>query len=400
MATITPYQKDGKTVAYRFRVCVGRDENGKQIVLSTTWNVPDGLTPSKAKRAAQSASRLWERNAKEEYKNGTSKPERSQLPKPAQTGTDFVDFIETQWFPLCIDNGERKPKTISFYGSTKRNIIAYFNGHTLQKITSIQIQKFLMYLRKEKGFAPQNVHHHYRTLNMIFSFAAKQEVIQKNPMENVDAPKLPRNKVDALSQEDAAAFFTAINTCPLEFRCMLHQLITTGLRRGECVGLKWRDIDEARSILRIERNVTYTAQCGMVVSTPKTSTSSRVVPVMVSTLSLLRRLKHQRQSENPTAILEDSFIFPSEASIFSPRNPDAVTRRVKRFMKQHNLPDLSPHDLRHSCATLLLSSGADIKSVQEILGHANASTTLNFYVKSDLQQMKSATDKFASAFNL
>jgi integrase len=135
-------------------------------------------------------------------------------------------------------------------------------------------------------------------------------------------------------------------------------------------------------------------------NTPKTSTSSRVVPIMVSTLSLLRRLKHQRQSENPTAILEDSFIFPSEASIFSPRNPDAVTRRVKRFMKQHNLPDLSPHDLRHSCATLLLSSGADIKSVQEILGHANASTTLNFYVKSDLQQMKSATDKFASAFNL
>ena len=118
MATITPYQKDGKTIAYRFRVCVGRDENGKQIVLSTTWNVPDGLTPSKAKRAAQSASRLWERNAKEEYKNGTSKPERSQLPKPTQTGTDFVDFIETQWFPLCIDNGERKPKTISFYGST------------------------------------------------------------------------------------------------------------------------------------------------------------------------------------------------------------------------------------------------------------------------------------------
>ena len=93
-------------------------------------------------------------------------------------------------------------------------------------------------------------------------------------------------------------------------------------------------------------------------------------------------------------------MFPSDADIFVPRNPDAVTRRVKRFMKNSGLPDMSPHDLRHSCATLLLSSGADIKSVQEILGHANASTTLNFYVKSDFKQMQSASAKFAAAFNL
>ena len=69
-------------------------------------------------------------------------------------------------------------------------------------------------------------------------------------------------------------------------------------------------------------------------------------------------------------------------------------------MMNNDFPYLSPHDLLHSCATLLLSQGADIKSVKEILGHADASTTLNFYVKADLQQMKSATEKYAAAFNL
>ena len=67
-------------------------------------------------------------------------------------------------------------------------------------------------------------------------------------------------------------------------------------------------------------------------------------------------------------------------------------------MAQNNLPDMSPHDLRHSCATLLLQSGADIKSVQDILGHANANTTLNFYVRSDLQQMQAAVNKLAHTF--
>jgi len=251
-----------------------------------------------------------------------------------------------------------------------------------------------------KPLSPKSIRHQYVTLNVIFEYAEKQEMIAKNPMEKVDAPKKDKKPVDALTQEQAEQFFKLLPSCALDFRCILQLLITTGMRRGECIGLKWGDVDETACAIKVERNVTYTPQGGIIVSTPKTSNSVRTIPIMPTTLQLLQQLKRQTQRENPGTILESAFVFPGAEDIFSPRDPSSITRRVKRFMKSNGLPDLSPHDLRHSCATLLLSQGADIKSVQEILGHADASTTLNFYVKADLRQMQAATDKLAAAFNL
>lgn len=400
MAAITPNFKDGKIFSYRFRACVGRDKNNRQVFRTMTWKVPRGLTTNKADKAARKAAEEWEQREKEEYEKDILEPERAKAREIANGKTDFVRFTMEEWFPICIDNGEHKPKTIAFYNDTTKNIVEYFKGKTVQTITATDIQKFIISLRTERGFTPQYVHHHYRTINMIFAFAMKQEIILKNPMDKVDKPRLQKHKVDALSEEEAKKFFAALNNCPLDFRCMLHLLITTGIRRGECIGLKWRDIDEARSLIRIERNVTYTKKSGIVVSSPKTAASMRVIPIMASTLAMLNSLKRQMQRENPNMIIADSFIFPGEASIFSPRDPAAVTQRVKRFMKSNGLPDMSPHDLRHSCATLLISSGADIKSVQEILGHTNASTTLNFYVGTNLERMKEATRKLGDSFGL
>ena len=400
MASIIPKEKDGKIVSYKFKSCVGRDDCGKQVFRCMTWKVPAGLSPSKAAKAAEKAAAAWEQETKSEYEKDLQDAERARQREIAKCKTDFVYFVKKVWFSICIEDGEHKPKTVSFYNDTTKNITAYFEGSKLQKITLVEIQKFLIFLRTENGFSPRNVHHHYRTLNMIFAYAVRQDILLKNPMDKVDPPKLVRKEIDALSQEQAADFFREIHDCPLDFRCLLTLLITTGLRRGECVGLQWRDIDEQGLLLRVQRNVIYTAKTGIVVNTPKTAKSRRSVPIMESTLRLLLLLRQQRQRECPGMEIEDSFIFPGEKGIYDPKDPNAVTRRVKRFMAAHGLPDLSPHDLRHSCATLLLSSGADIKSVQEILGHTNANTTLNFYIRSDIQQMKAATDKFANAFGL
>ena len=306
------------------------------------------------------------------------------------------------WFPLRVCDGEHKHTTVEFYRNITNKIAEYFKGAILQQITSLQIQKYIIYLRTEyrskqgKPVSDKTIRHHYCMLTLVFGFAEEQELINKNPMDKVECPKLAKKKVDALTQEQAKQFFSLLPSAPLEFRCMLYLFITTGLRRGELLGLQWGDIDFENLTIEIKRNVTYTKRNGIVVDTPKTENSERTIPILPALAELLKRYKLQYHPFSKS----NAFVFPSDKGNTLPRDPNAITRKVKNFMKRNGLPDLSPHDLRHSCATLLLSNGADIKSVQEILGHTDASTTLNFYVRADMRNMQTATNKLAAAFGL
>ena len=406
MATIRENKSKGKVISYQFILFLGRDEQGKQMRKYLTWTPPDGLTPAKQRRAAEQAAKQWEKRIREDPRDKQEETKNAEYTAAPERKDDFVSFVNDTWFALFICNGDRKETTTVFYADIASYITKYFAGAVLQEITPIQIQAYLKFLRTDrerrtgKQLSPSYLRHHYGTLRNIFGYAEQNDFLTKNPMDRVPAPKKPKKPVDALTKEEAALFLTKLEDRPLDFRCMMYILLTTGLRRGECVGLKWKDVDEKNSILHVERGVAYTSKTGIVVSTPKTARSIRVIPLVPTTLRLLLELKAQRREEHPKTNLNEAFIFHSDTDIFFPKDPNAVTRRVKRFMKNSGLPDLSPHDLRHSCATLLLSQGADIKSVQEILGHSDASTTLNFYVKSNIQQMKSATDKLSAAFNL
>lgn len=408
MASVYPSNKNGKVVSYKFKTCVGRDEQKKQVIRCTTWIPPQDLTPAKMQRAAERAAEDWEEEVRTEYQKEQEAKEQGiayALP-PEKRRDDFVSFVNQTWLPLQIENGNHKPATVFFYQRNAKMIVDYFQGTILQNITPMDIERFLVYLRTDykskfnKPLAPKTTHHIYATLCLIFAYAEKQQIIAKNPMSKVPAPKKEKKPVDALTEEQAQDFFAAVNKCEIDFKCLLYLLITTGIRRGECVGLKWSDVDEKNSAITIQRGVSYTPESGIVISTPKTANSIRTIPLVPTTLLLLREWKATVQKDHPDTILTDAFIFPSKNDLFAARDPNSVTRRVKRFMGRNGLPDLSPHDLRHSCATLLLAQGADIKSVQNILGHADASTTLNFYVKSDLKQMRAATEKYAAAFNL
>ena len=399
MAAIQEKIKDGKLISCKFKACLGRCENGKQIFRCMTWYPPDNLTLAKARKSTQMAADTWESEIKRIYL-------QEQGAVSNMASYPFDRFVNEVWIPQCLRDGTHRPKSIDFYMGLLRLALLHFQNIPLNEITGIKVNEYLVWLRsgyrtaRGKPLAEKTVKHHYGLLLLIFNYAERQDILVSNPMKKIDAPKVSKKPVDALSPNETTAFLSALSTCSLDFRCMLQVLITTGVRRGECLGFQWRDIDYNEKTIHVERSVTYTSESGIIVDAPKTPKSIRTIPIMESTISLLNELRQQIKSKYPNSTLDYAYLFGSPTDSFVPRDPNAVTKRLKRFIKATGLPDVSPHDLRHTCASLLLSSGADIKSVQEILGHTDASTTLNFYVKSDMNQMRTATDKFASAFNL
>ena len=414
MAQIQEKVKNGKIVSFKIKVFLGRDDNGKQIFRCKTWKPPTGMTASKSRKEAERVAVLWEMELtappppepKPKRERKKKEPVADAQEGPKVHKITFDEFVEDVWLPLCVRDGSHRPATVAMYTNILKVILPQFEDVPLQEITGIRISQYLRWLRNEyrkpdgKPLSEKSIKHHYNILGLIFGYAEKQDIIEKNPMKKVDPPKVSKKSVDALSDDEAVRFFNALLTCDLEFRCMLQVFITTGLRRGECIGLQWQDIDFQKQTLTVNRSVTYTPECGIVVAPPKTAHSIRTIPVVGSTLGLLKQLQKQQEREHPATILNCAYVFPRPGDPFEARDPSAITRHMKRFIKSAGLPDVSPHDLRHTCASLLLSSGADIKSVQEILGHADASTTLNFYVKADLSQMRVATDKYAKAFGL
>lgn len=404
MASIKEKRNNEGNLVFYFSCCIGRTDDGAQIRKYKTWHPPKGTTPARARKMAEGEAMEWEKAIR--VGQGSPAAPRCDAQGSTEEKVDFKSFVENTSFPLQVKGQGRKPKTIAFYESSVKIISSYFEGRFLQDITSSDIECFLLYLRTEyksrygKPLAPKSVHHQYNTLNLIFSYAEDLERIQKNPMKKVHSPKKEKKPVEAINIEEASRIFHILADYPLDFQCMVYLLLTTGLRRGELAGLQWQDFNSMDNTLFVRRNVSYTPRTGLTVGTPKTANGIRTIPISPKVARLLLLYKMEMLTKKHIKTIDNAFIFPSASDAHTPRLPDSITTRMKRFTQRHGLSSFSPQDLRHSCATFLLSSGADIKSVQNILGHADASTTLDFYVRADLRTMRNATDKLGCALGL
>lgn len=282
-----------------------------------------------------------------------------------------------------------RPSTVYGYKSTVYNHIRPALGSKqIRSITRNDIQKFYNALKKKKSrkhvhgerkeLSDSTIRSIHMLLHEIMDAAVRARLISKNPTNGTTIPKNNYPPKEILNEEQLDSFMEAIRDEPLWYDFFYTEM-TTGLRLGEICGLKWIDLEETTGKLKVRRSIHIAPGGALEVGETKTEKGTRSILLPPSTLHLLKERRR-------TAITE--WIFPSLLAPEKPTAPNAAYHRLKVILKSAGLPDIRFHDLRHTFATHALTSGVDAKTLSGILGHTNASFTLDTYthVTNDMQK--------------
>lgn len=298
----------------------------------------------------------------------------------------FSSYL-VQWMEIA--RSTLKPNTAAGYASMIQNPIApYFQqrGITLGGLQAVDIQMF--YTSQLKRVSANTVIHYHAIIHRALKYAVKTDLIDVNPADKVERPRKDRFTASFYDGNEVNRLFQAARGTPLELPVMLAAFY--GLRRSEVVGLKWDAIDFENKTIAIRHTVTVCAEKGrrieVAADTTKTASSRRTLPLVPAFQTKLAALKEQQEKNR--ILCGRSYCTDYLGYVLV----DAMGNRLKLsyistafpvLLKRNGLRPIRFHDLRHSCASLLLKNGVPMKQIQEWLGHSDFSTTANIYAHLD-----------------
>ena len=286
-----------------------------------------------------------------------------------------------------------KENTIKGYRSQIDHQIKPFIGHKqLASLTTADIQKFYNKIKKEGRVHPHPIHGHVLSDSMVrkihmmlheaMEVAVRERYIVRNPTDNTTIPKKTTTEKQVLDDSQLNRFLEAIQGEPY-WHDFFYVEVMTGLRRGEICGIKWSDIDFNEETLCIKRSVSTKEGGGVSIGETKTDAGARTIIMPPSVATLLGEKRSDAINE---------WVFPHYTNPSDPLHPSSAYKKLKTILKRLELPLLRFHDLRHTFATQATDGGVDPKTLAGILGHTDASFTLDTYthVTSDMQRGASA----------
>jgi integrase len=211
-------------------------------------------------------------------------------------------------------------------------------------------------------------------------------------------PRQKRYEYNTLTREQAQKLMEQVGGHRLEGLLIL--AITTAMRRGELVALRWRDVHLQESYLQVRHSARYAARYGLQITEPKTEAGRRKTMLTPFLIEVLRQHRTHQEAERRAAGAawkEHDLVFCRPDGTYL--NPNHPLLWLQRLLKKAGLPKMRFHDLRHSAATLLLAMGVHIKVVQELLGHSNITTTLNIYSHVLPSLHQDAMDRLSNLFD-
>ena len=375
--------KDGR-VFYEISVSRGRGKSR----LTRRWYPPEGWSRKAIERELAAVAAEFERqsDAGEVISRAEQKDREAQAAAEAAKILTFRQYGERAFMPSKTVTMSENSRS-NYQGYLDKKIYPALGDLKLPEITPAQITALLLDIQAE-GKAHSTVIKVYTILHSFFKMAYLGDMIERNPMDKVERPKPRKDEVKesgplAYTPSEVQKIVAGLEREPLKWRALVHLLIDTGIRRGECCALQWKNIDFATGAVSIRGNLCYTKAKGVYLDTPKNS-HLRTVYVGERTLALLRQLRVEQAKKSISA-----YVFTQEASP-EPMHPQSSTRYLKKFSVRYGVADLHPHKLRHTFASIAITNGADIAGVSEALGHSDKAVTLRMYTHADQESISQA----------
>lgn len=355
---------------YRFRASTGSYENRKYI-----------------SETVQASSM---REAKKLYAKFIARIESGNTYSASKT---TLNEFSQKWLETYVKPNLSPTTYQSYTEKLNMHILPYLGHKRLDKITPFDIDSLYNLLankltnRKDengnyKTLSPASIHRVHEIISSMFSSAYKWDLVPYNPCTKVTKPKYKRTKMTCYDEETSKKLINKLlETAPLKYKCFVILAMLGGFRRGEIVGLHWDDIDFKNKKITINRSVYYLGRKGVNEKSTKTDSSNRTIAISGICFDLLK----QWRAEQGKMRLALGNKWQGAENIFTTdngriMNPATGPKWFSEFLKKHGFPHIRFHDLRHTFATLLISYNVDVKTVSHKLGHASATTTMNFYV--------------------
>lgn len=424
--------------SYQITVSNGRDYNGKQIIETTTFTPPEGLTEKQIQKQLQRFAYEFE----EKVRNGK-----------IMTGDKMTlaDFSEKWLSEYAVHNVD--PTTVEKYTKViKIKILPVLGHYKLSKLKPIDIQSFYNSLTKDGaradgksgGYSPATIQRYHNILRKMLKTALQWQMIDSNPCDRVTTPKADRSCDDVkfFTPEQAVIFLSALDedytvtykphgriddtgkpytvgeytktvTVPLQFKVLYNIALFGGLRKGELLALTWDDIDYKNNTISINKP-TAVLHGKQITKAPKTHSSIRTITIPQSLTELIKQYRKAQAAER----LRLGSYWHNTNYLFTQVNGEQMNyytpyHTFKDIIKKHNdkvmssekirpedkkellLPDIPLHGLRHTTATLLISKAIDVRTVAARLGHSQTSTTMNIYAHALKESDRAASESLS-----